>query len=285
MRLTLIRWLAAGSGAIILHSLLLVAWQTQSEGMQSRPAGPSMEMADSVAGILGESVEIEAETEAPKEIAPDEPVENAEMVEKPDELAPSQVEPHEADSVELAATAPVDPAKELAAEPDLPTLEKQEPEKVESTLVPRPAEKPTKQIKEKRAEQQRKAKKPAKATKRDKGKRQAGRRGTGRQGGSGSRNRSGGGGSGRASPGAIASFKSQVRARIASCARSRLSGRGGGRVVIRFSVSSGGGARGVSASGTPSLQGAAASAARGCSFPSPPKGASGLSFAFPVTVR
>jgi len=304
VRFGFIRWLLAASAAALLHGSLLLAWYAPSEGAASPPPGPSFEMADSMAGILGEAVEIEAETEAPQEVSPANEAremalaESVEQVTRPEPLAPTKVQPVEsppqtqpidAQPVELAATAPIDPVEELSAEPDIPAIETREVDPISAVPLPTRDLQVRKLKQRKRAEQakrrQREAAKAARSNRRGDGKRRAGKRGTNRTGQTGNRSKRGGRGRGRASPGAIASFKSRVRARIAGCVRSRVSGRGRGRVVVRFGVSSGGGATGVSASGSSSIRGVAAAAARGCSFPRPPAGAAGMRFSFPVAVR
>lgn len=296
------QWLLAASAAVLLHGSLLLAFHVPSDGAASPPPGPSVEMAESLAGMLGERVEIEAENEAPEVLDPaDMPREIArsetvEQVGKPEPLVPARGdpvanpparEPVEAQSVEIAATAPIDPIEELSVEPIPTAIESREADPM-SVVPPPPRDaKIRKQKEQERTEEaerrKHEAEKAADSDQRGDGQRRSARRGTGRTGQTGQRSKSGG--SGRASPGAIAAFKSQVRARIADCARSHLSGRGGGRVVIRFGVGSGGSATAVSTSGTASLRGIAAAAAQGCSFPRPPAGAAGMRFSFPATVR
>ena len=273
MRLSSIKWLGAATAAILLHGSLLLAWQTRTEGAStSPPPGPSVALADAMASVMGVTVELQAEPDAPKEITSDEPVEAVEPV----------VEP-----VETAAVAPLELIETVTPKAGLPTIETAEPKPVETAVISPPKTKPVvakERVKKRRAEKKKKRKK-VKSEKRGKGEKRASKRGTNRKGRTGTKKRSGGRGKGRASAGQIASFKARVRSRIAGCVRSRVSGRGAGRVVIRFGVNSGGGARGVSASGTASLRSIAASAARGCSFPRPPRGAAGLRFSFPVSVR
>ncbi len=289
MRFAPVQWLLAATAALLLHASLLLAWQSPSEGAASPPPGPSLEMANSIAGILGEAVEIEADTEAPREVhaaGEAQKIAVAETVEPP---KPLQSEPPPVEAVGMAAMAPLDPVRETVTEAEVPAIEPEAVETRSAILLPprnaaiRQRKEDAREDRSERRELEAK-KKAERADKRGDGKRRAAKRGSGRTGQTGSRATSGGSGSGSANPGAIASFKSQVRARIAGCVRSRVSGRGSGRVVIRFGVTSGGGASAVSVSGSSTLTGAAAAAARGCSFPTPPRGAGGLRFAFPVTV-
>lgn len=329
MRLGLVHWLIAGTCALVLHGSLLLAWPIVPDGIPGPPPGPAIAIAESVAGVLGEAVEIEAAREAPQlasttapaaltpesSIAP-QPPSAVSSIEAPPPavpqaspaMSPQATAPSLATADVIAAAPPID----VVATPDpgaglpvVPTREGQAGAKQSATapsqhavLLPprqpvllrqRRAKQEKRQPDRTRPKRQRENKSrtskapPAKV--RGKGRRRADRRGTRRAGRGGAQARRRGGGRGRASPGAIASFKSRVRARIAGCVRHRVSGRGPGRVVIRFGVSTGGRARGVSASGSGSLRAIAASAARGCTFPRPPRGAAGLRFAFPVSVR
>lgn len=277
MRLAAVQWIAAASVAVLVHGTLLVAWQSQSDGEARPPAGTSVEIAASMDSIMGAAVAHVGEAEAPKEISS-----LNVMVDVPE----SATVLRDVGSRDVAVLALVEPPQdEPAAKTDLPRVEAREPVR---EAVLRPPPKPT--VAKRRPESREAEKKTqpmsgAASKKKGAGKKRAGRQGTAKKGSTGNRPRGGGQGKRRASSGAVASFKSKVRARIASCVRARVSGRGGGRVVIRFGVSSGGRARGVSTSGSASLRSVAAAAARGCSFPRPPTGAGGLRFSFPVSVR
>lgn len=270
MQITVAQWVVAVVFSVAAHAALTLAWQTRSEGAVSPPQGPAVAMADSLAAVLGQAVDIESDQLEPTEVEREEVVEDVNATEPDDTVEPNVEQ-------QLAVTKPVEALRELNTDPDLPNVSAEDPKPEKSE------DRPARRRESQKKQSDRTPKKRTESQKRKRAKKRASRRGSDHQGSQNSR--SGGGGRSRASPGQIATFKSQVRARIAACVRRRVGGGQRGRATVRFRVSSGGGATGVSASGTSGISSAAASAARGCSFPRPPAGAAGLRFAFPVSVR
>lgn len=265
--------------AAAINALAVVMLIPSSEGVNSKAIGPQIDFDVTAGGVLGAAVE---PTEVAEDTAREDPLpeeKQAEDVIEPEQEQTKQAKLDdnavevEAEFIESEEPVSEDVAKEkpLTAEP-------------EPVPTPKPAKKAKPKKKKKAAESKysRKAKTKKTIRKTGKSKRRA-KSGSSSSGAAGRKR--GGGGKARASRGAISSYKSRVQARMASCVSRRVAGRSPGRVTIRFGVSSGGGIRGVSVSGSSSIRGAAASAARGCSMPPPPSGAGSLRFAFPVTVR
>lgn len=265
--------------ATCVNALVILLFIPMTEGVNSKALGPQIDFDITAGGILGAAVE---PTEVAEDVTTADPLPEEQQVKDVPEQEQTETEQAhledldtpdveaEAVIIEEPVTEEILEEKPLTAEPEaLPVakpvkkVKKEKPKKKAKT-------KPRKKAKPKTSKRKAKSRKRAKSGSRSKG---AGGKGKG------------GGGKARASRGAIASFRSRVQARMASCVRRRMSGRGAGRVTIRFGVSSGGGIRGVSVSGTSSLRGIARSAARGCSMPAPPRGAGSLRFSFPVSLR
>lgn len=272
MRIGFRHWLIAGLLAVALNvaAILLVSMQENVAGAATIRPGPQIEMSDSLAGIMGEPLEI-------SEIQP----------EKIDEIEPQPEVVETSKPVELAATAPVvlpDNMQSLEALPVAPTMELKTtepapvltpvtPEKVEVKEEEKKAEPPEKTKKvETKPEKTRKTK-TKKATKT--GKRTTKERGNAKNGQAG-KSKTGG-----ASAAAVAGFGSQVRGRIASAARRAAKGKGSVRVTVSISPS---GSASVSVSGPSALANAVRSAVSGTSFPRPPQGAP-RSYTVSITFR
>lgn len=290
--------LAAAALVNVLVVFVLMPW---TEGVNSKAIGPQIDFDVTAGGLLGAAV---APTEAAEDSTTEDPLPEDKTAEDiPEEQQIEDIAKSETTDTKLARVEdtadPVVEAEVIEIEEPVsedadatePTTAEPEPE-----IQPVPQQEPVRQIKKKvnkKTKAKKPAKKKAKPTKsKNKKKKTTKKSGKSRKRAkSGSRSRGagghgkGGGGKARASRGAISSYKSRVQARMASCVRRRVSGRGAGRVTIRFGISSGGGIRGVSVSGSGSLRGAASAAARGCSMPAPPRGAGRLRFAFPVRVR
>lgn len=285
MRIGFAHWFVAISLSVTAHGALMLSWPHARDGAASPPEGPAVSMSDSFAGVLGAPVAVDADEEAPREITEDVTMPlAAERVAPPTTPRSTAPEPLRRETIELAATAPIDPARELGVDPVLRSVPVEE-QNIEHVIKPPPVNRDLRERKkdDEAARNQERTKRQS-SERRGDGEKRAARKGNGKNGRTGG-SRSGGGGSSKATAGQIASWKSQVRARIASCVRGRLGGGQHGTVTISFGVTSGGGASGVGVSGTPALASSAASAARGCSFPPPPKGASGTRFSFPATVK
>ena len=265
--------------ATCVNALVILLLVPMTEGVSSKALGPQIDFDITAGEILGAAVET---TEVAEDRTTEDPLveeQKAEDVPEQEQTETKQARLEDSDTPDVEAEAVIidEPLTEevleekpLTAEPEALPIAKPV-KKIEKEKPTKKAKaKPTKKSKLKTSKRKTKSRKRAKGGSRSKG---AGGKGKG------------GGGKARASRGAIATYKSRVQARMASCVRRRMSGRGAGRVTIRFGVSSGGGIRGVSVSGSGALRGAAGSAARGCSMPAPPRGAGSLRFAFPVTVR
>lgn len=280
MRLNLGHWLFAGTLAVAIHALVIFGWQAEMPSAAATNPGPQIEMADSLAGIMGEPLEVSQE--APEEIK------QAEVeLEQLKAVEPEVIEAQK--PIEMAASAPVIlPSEVTAAEalPLMPTMElktvepptvlkevapKKVKAKEEKKKVEKPRKKTKKAVKKKTQKKRTKAKKTGKKTKA----RTTRKRGTSKKGGAGKSKR-------RASGAAIGAYKGKVRGRIVSAARRAKKAKGS--VVVTVSISSSGGLSSVRVSGSSALKASVASAVRGTSFPRPPPGAP-RSFSVRVTFR
>ncbi len=319
MRLHLGHWLLAALLAVLFHAAILIGWRAPVSSMTAKPRGPTVEMATSLAGIMGHPVEmreikappITAEAKPPdemREVEPDRP--DTVTDQKPFEVAATappimaeakppdemrEVEPNTPDTVtdqkpfEVAVTAPVViPENVTAAEP-LPMVPPTEITMLQA--VP-----PTlKQVQPDRAKKTKpkelKSEPPAKEIKPTKKARkkplttlraqQATRRGTSNRGQGGRAKEVK-----RASSSSVRDYGRQVRSRIM---RRTRGGGGSGTVLVSFGVSRSGGlryARVVRSSGKKYLDRRALAAVRG-SYPRAPKGASEsqLRFSIAITFR
>lgn len=262
--------------AVLVNVLVVLVLIPLSEGVNSKAVGPQIDFDVTAGGLLGAAVE---PTEVAEEVTTEDPLPEEKTA---DDAAESEMaETTEQARLEDAATPDVDAEAVIVEEP---VAEEENPLTAEPESLPEL--KPVKAIKKPKSKTKDNPKKwkakPKTTQKKGKAHKRA-KSGSKNRGAGGAKK--GGGGKARASRGAISSYKSRVQARMASCVRRRVSGRGAGRVTIRFGIGSGGGVRGVSVSGTGALRGVASSAARGCSMPPPPHGAGRLRFAFPVTVR
>lgn len=266
MRLNTGHWLAAGLIAIALHGVLLIGLRPDVSGAASDPTGPSIEMAESLAGLLGEPLDV-SET----------PVEELEAAEPP---PPEVVETSQ--PVEVAASAPVVVPNEISAAESLPVVTTNEVKEVEPAKVLTP--KKTKKKIETRKTRPKKVEKPKKKVSKKKTvkarKKTTKRSGNSRSGSAGKSNRK------RASSAAIAGYGSKVRSRIASAARG--ASRGKGRLTITVSLSASGGLRSARisrSSGNGALDRAVLASVKRTSFPRPPAGMSAKSYSVSITFR
>ncbi len=260
MRLKFAHWLMAGVFALALHAALLLTYQPSLSDSSPQSTGPRIEMADSLAGVLGQPLEVSDRPVIEKQAAA-EPVETVEASEP----------------VKLAATAPVEVPDTVTAVEAIPTTptKKVETSEPAPTLQAKPVEeaKPKKKVKTKTVKR-----KKTRKTKKSSGRRTTRNRGNSKKGNAGRSKRRG-----RASASAIASYGSKVRSRIASAAR--RAGRQKGRVTVTVRISSSGRVTSVSARGPSSLTGAVKSAVRGTSFPRPPAGMGSRSFSVSISFR
>lgn len=300
MRLHLGHWLLAGLLAVAFHAAILVGWRTPVSSMTATPRGPVVEMATSLAGIMGQAAQV-AEMRPP---------ETTREVEQPVEKV---VDPLTPDAIsdqmpfEVAATAPFVIPRELKAAEPLPmvtptevpvleamppTLKLVQPKKTTETkpkeLKEKPPPKKTTETKPKELKQKpppkelktKKVVKEKKAVKQQRTQRAVtlgnSKRG---QGGKAKKVR-------RASTSTVRSYGRKVRARILRRARG---GAGSGTAVVTFGISSSGQvryARISRSSGKSKLDRRALAAVRG-SFPKPPKGANSgqLNFSIAISFR
>ena len=300
MRLHLGHWLLAGLLAVAFHAAILVGWRTPVSSMTATPRGPVVEMATSLAGIMGQAAQV-------AEMRPPETTREVEQpVEKVvDPLTPDAISDQK--PFEVAATAPFVIPRELnAAEPlpmvtptEVPVLEAMpptlklvQPKKTTETKPKELKEKPPpkkttetkpKELKEKPPPKELKTKKVVKEKKAVKQQRTQravtlgnSKRG---QGGKAKKVR-------RASTSTVRSYGRRVRTRILRRARG---GAGSGTAVVTFGISSSGQvryARISRSSGKSKLDRRALAAVRG-SFPKPPKGANSgqLNFSIAISFR
>ncbi len=291
MRLHLGHWLLAAFLAVLFHAVILIGWRAPVSSMTATPRGPTVEMATSLAGIMGQPVEMQ-EIKAPPVMAEAKP---------PEEMR--EVEPDRPDTVtdqkpfEVAATAPVVIPKEITAAEPLPmvsptevpmleavppTLKQVQPETAKKTKPKElKSEPPPKELKSepppKELKPTKKARKQAVTTQQSQ---RAQKRGTSKRGRGGRAKKVA-----TASSSSIRSYGRQVRSRIMR----RTRGGGRGTVVVSFAVSKSGKLRYVRvarSSGKKYLDRRALAAVRG-SYPKPPKGASTgqLRFSIAITFR
>lgn len=279
MRLHLGHWLLAAFLAVLFHAVILIGWRAPVSSMTATPRGPTVEMATSLAGIMGQPVEMQ-EIKAPPVMAEATP---------PDEM--HEVEPDTPDTVtdqkpfEVAATAPVVIPREITAAEPLPmvspteipmleavppTLKQVQPETAKKTKPKElKSEPPPKEIKPTK-----KATKKPVTTQRSQ---QAQRRGTSKRGRAGRAKKVS-----KASTAKLRSYGRRVRSRIMRRAR----GSGSGRVVVSFAISKSGKlryARVARSSGKKYLDRRALAAVRG-SYPKPPKGATAGQLRFSIAI-
>ena len=300
MRLHLGHWLLAGFLAVAFHAAILVGWRTPVSSMTATPRGPVVEMATSLAGIMGQAAQV-AEMRPP---------ETTREVEQPiekvvDPLMPDAISDQK--PFEVAATAPFVIPRELKAAEPLPmvtptevpvldamppTLKPVQPKKTKETkpkeLKEKPPPKKTTETKPEELKQKpppkevktKKVVKEKKAVKQQRTQRAVtlgnSKRG---QGGKAKKAR-------RASTSTVRSYGRKVRARILRRARG---GAGSGTAVVTFGISSSGQvryARISRSSGKSKLDRRALAAVLG-SFPKPPKGAnsSQLNFSIAISFR
>ena len=300
MRLHLGHWLLAGFLAVAFHAAILVGWRTPVSSMTATPRGPIVEMATSLAGIMGQAAQV-------AEMRPPETTREVEQpVEKVvDPLTPDAISDQK--PFEVAATAPFVIPRELKAAEPLPmvtptevpvleamppTLKLVQPKKTTETkpkeLKEKPPPKKTTETKPKELKQKpppkevktKKVVKEKKAVKQQRTQRAVtlgnSKRG---QGGKAKKVR-------RASTSTVRSYGRRVRTRILRRARG---GAGSGTAVVTFGISSSGQvryARISRSSGKSKLDRRALAAVRG-SFPKPPKGAnsSQLNFSIAISFR
>ena len=273
MRTRTPHWILAGFVAVASHMALLIRSPASLYGDVSPPAGPMIESAVSLAGIIGAAVEVEA-VDALTEVTAQDP---AQVVEQT--------------STQATAEAQEAPAAML----DVPVMEAMEPLAVviqnrQNAEAPAHA-KPRAQNTPKKTKSEAKPPPDSRKRKKDASKpKSASKRSVAGNANTGSAGASSGGKGGRttASAGAINAYAAKVRARILS---RRPSGGGvKGTTVISFGVTSGGGLRFASvsrSSGNKALDGRALAAVRGTSFPPPPPGtpAGRLNFSIPFHFR
>ncbi len=283
MRLHLGHWLFAGFLAVAFHAAILVGWRTPVSSMTATPPGPVVEMATSLAGIMGQAAQV----------AEMRPAETTREVEQPveklvDPLTPDAISDQK--PFEVAATAPFVIPRELKAAEPLPMVTPTEVQVLEAmppTLKPVQPKKTTetkpKELKQKPPPKEVKTKKVVKEKKAVKQQRTQravtlgnSKRG---QGGKAKKVR-------RASTSTVRSYGRKVRARILRRARG---GAGSGTAVVTFGISSSGQvryARISRSSGKSKLDRRALATVRG-SFPKPPKGAnsSQLNFSIAISFR
>ena len=282
MRIPGRHWLIAGAVATALHVAVFLGWQDQFVGEAATPpAGPSIEIAETLAGIVGTPEVVT--TEQPTEVTTEERPKELLKPEPPEPLKPDQPEPLN----DVAMTAPVVTPSELPDKVQVPTVDKVEETKAEDLTPPKPKaepvkKKPKKKKVERKKPEKKKAKKKTKRTKKT-----AKTKGNSKKG-AGGRSKGGGGKSkSRASSGAVNAYGGRVRARILS--RAPSGGGGKGRTVVSFGVSKSGGLRFVRvsrSSGNPGLDRKALSAVRRASpFPKPPSGASNRQLTFSISFR
>lgn len=300
MRLHLGHWLLAGFLAVAFHAAILVGWRTPVSSMTATPRGPVVEMATSLAGIMGQAAQV-------AEMRPPETTREVEQpVEKVvDPLTPDAISDQK--PFEVAATAPFVIPRELKAAEPLPlvtptevpvleamppTLKPVQPKKTTETkpkeLKEKSPPKKTTETKPKELKQKpppkevktKKVIKEKKAVKQQRTQRAVtlgnSKRG---QGGKAKKVR-------RASTSTVRSYGRRVRTRILRRARG---GAGSGTAVVTFGISSAGQvryARISRSSGKSKLDRRALAAVRG-SFPKPPKGAnsSQLNFSIAISFR
>ena len=300
MRLHLGHWLLAGFLAVAFHAAILVGWRTPVSSMTATPRGPVVEMATSLAGIMGQAAQV-------AEMRPPETTREVEQpVEKVvDPLTPDAISDQK--PFEVAATAPFVIPRELKAAEPLPlvtptevpvleamppTLKPVQPKKTTETkpkeLKEKPPPKKTTETKPKELKQKpppkevktKKVIKEKKAVKQQRTQRAVtlgnSKRG---QGGKAKKVR-------RAGTSTVRSYGRRVRTRILRRARG---GAGSGTAVVTFGISSSGQvryARISRSSGKSKLDRRALAAVRG-SFPKPPKGAnsSQLNFSIAISFR
>ena len=300
MRLHLGHWLLAGLLAVAFHAAILVGWRTPVSSMTATPRGPVVEMATSLAGIMGQAAQV-------AEMRPPETTREVEQpVEKVvDPLTPDAISDQK--PFEVAATAPFVIPRELKAAEPLPmvtptevpvleamppTLKPVQPKKTTETkpkeLKEKPPPKKTTETKPKELKQKpppkelktKKVVKEKKAVKQQRTQRAVtlgnSKRG---QGGKAKKVR-------RASTSTVRSYGRRVRTRILRRARG---GAGSGTAVVTFGISSSGQvryARISRSSGKSKLDRRALAAVRG-SFPKPPKGANSgqLNFSIAISFR
>lgn len=116
MRPNMGHWLLAGLLAVAFHAAILIGWRAPVSSMTATPRGPTVEMATSLAGIMGQPFEMR-EIKAPPEV---------DQAKPPEEMR--EVEPDRPDTVtdqkpfEVAATAPVVIPREVRAAEPLPMV-------------------------------------------------------------------------------------------------------------------------------------------------------------------
>jgi TonB family protein len=280
MRLSLGHWLLAGLLAVAFHAAILIGWRAPVSSMTATPRGPKVEMATSLAGIMGQPVEMR-EIKAPPELDKAKP---------PEEMR--EVEPDRPDTVtdqkpfEVAATAPVVIPREVEAAEPLPmvtptevpvleavppTLKQVQPKKAKKTKPKELKSKPPpKEIKPKKEAK----KKPVRNLRAQ----NATKRGTSKRGKGGRAKKVR-----RASSSSVRAYGRRVRGRILQRARG---GGGSGTAVVSFGVSLSGGlryARIARSSGKKYLDRRALAAVRG-SYPRPPKGATSSQLRFTIAI-
>ena len=282
MRLHLGHWLLAAFLAVLFHAVILIGWRAPVSSMTATPRGPTVEMATSLAGIMGQPVEMQ-EIKAPPVMAEAKPPEEMRVVEPDTPDTVTDQKPYE-----VAATAPVVIPKEITAAEPLPmvsptevpmleavppTLKQVQPETAKKTKPKElKSEPPPKELKPTK-----KARKQAVTTQQSQ---RAQKRGTSKRGRGGRAKKVA-----TASSSSIRSYGRQVRSRIMR----RTRGGGRGTVVVSFAVSKSGKLRYVRvarSSGKKYLDRRALAAVRG-SYPKPPKGASTgqLRFSIAITFR
>lgn len=297
-----VHWLAAGLVATALHVAALVASETSFDGDVSPPAGPAIESAASLAGIVGAPVEIEAddvreetveattevvtETHAPREVEP-EPATDAVAIEYTEAEATAEVT--ETETPEVISQRALSISESALNAPAVPSVDELEELREAEEIAPQPARPAAAPlpIQEMEPPEPPKAKPARHRPKQSSRTAAAAPRGNADRGSAGS-SAGGQGGRSTASAGAISTYAAQVRARI--LARRPYADGTQGTTVINFGLSPTGRLRYASvsrSSGNRALDAIALAAVRGTSFPTPPNGAlSGqLQFSIPFHFR
>ena len=299
-------WSIALPVSLAVHFALVVGFKPLTEGFQEPPAGASISVEASLAGIMGqmtpnaeEVAEQEtSEVESTEQTETVDPAETESVAAKTEHRKSEPGKPNTVDPTDEMASVKADtaqaqtiseaPVAAVQSEDAAPMREVDAAREVETAAVPSEAvTSPT--VSE--TEPVEVAPKPVEAvkpratkSKKKKTKKRAARTppGNNRKGSAGKRQGSKKGRA-RASSGAILSYAARVRARIAG---NRPGAVGTGRVVVSFGLSSSGGlryARIARSSGVASIDRAALSAVRRSSpFPRPPAGASSTQLRFSI---
>jgi protein TonB len=272
-------WILGFCLAIGAHALAFAAMGSYEQpAMIERASGPVLSVAGSLTNFSAD-----ADMSKPEEAT------EVETTEQVNELEPETVEEEVVETIE-----DVEPDIIPEVEPDmaLETVASTEPKPVEvEEVIPTEVikQKKTPKAKPRKIREKIKRKVKKKVIKRKSKAKPSKKRRIARRGGSRTRaGQRGGGGGGRQSVVAgratISDFKGRVRARIAGRVRSA---KGRGTVIVRFTVTSGGGVTGVRIvrSASAALNSAALRAVRGGFPPIPYGGPRRMTFTIPISFR